>query len=628
MTEKITPKTSALIDTIVRTLSPKELALYARHFEKKPDETASLTPIVATPLAPTVIPWHPTETSTSHATEEDISKITDYEEFDQRVPYIYTKDEDFVTFPRANRTWATRFAEIRYELDRSDGKKTNISTLTVPYKGEDAIGIAVEENGIVNLALADGVSSVVLPKVSSRIAVIGALQQMTGNPPSSETFDYAHSIISKFDLRTMAQGRVDYLKTGPLSPAGQVAERHMSNFFYTDRISATTLTVAQYDPVSGDLSYGVLGDSPLIIFRALGNEVEQYETGRSQLQNKLNSDSRPFIDEALGKTQIREGDVVMLCSDGLIPSSFKEINNFLSEQRKNPGVRLDKAVADYIDANVAEFSDGIDDDVSVILFSPTNMTETPQTIQQTSPEAIQGEVVDSDTVEGIMTQLQKAYKDGSPTRELEERLGTLLELPEDADTKKAYEIYNLAMDLKNQKDAALDALVSAPDGLLNKVLSQTSDHFQRFAPSYINARRAYLQAQNSTPLNIPQEIQKAYAENYAYIETIINRDCGINTSPEIEIMASQSKARLFKHFVESWGEIEGLSKEWRNRDIQKQLSDRNELTIKEYQQYKLEMQKQIDFLNTKAREAGLEFRQNPQIGTYELAEPSTDQPTR
>lgn len=109
----------------------------------------------------------------------------------------------------------TQFA-TSIEDQRSDGKKIEVRTgitekisiITAPEKTQDAVGISVQPDGIVNIAVADGVSNSTVPEAAARTAVQAGLSSMATHSPSVDTFREVFDAIQDVDVPLLVQSKI------------------------------------------------------------------------------------------------------------------------------------------------------------------------------------------------------------------------------------------------------------------------------------------------------------------------------------------------------------------------------------------------------------------------------------
>lgn len=274
-------------------------------------------------------------------------------------------------------------------FERYIGRDDPVAVLMGIDKEEDAVGLAKTLGGKINIALSDGVSGTVMGEIASRVSVDASLDQLATNPASMDTLKTAFNVLQEEDVPSMVTEVLQETRRQRKQEKDPIKGRTLSlwtqkleNYRDKDALTAATLAVAQYDPKTGDISFGVKGDSSVVVFKHDGTFTEYKSPKRPygvpQIQyfsNPNHSYASTGGGEVIEHLQLEPQDVVMLCSDGVPDGSygkqnniFQDLNDALVEYRStrasNPNPRGEFQVIHFLKDEIAQH--GLSDDVSVV----------------------------------------------------------------------------------------------------------------------------------------------------------------------------------------------------------------------------------------------------------------------
>lgn len=301
----------------------------------------------------------------------------DIDQFNEAFPIVYTKGAEFspsaTDAVKLNDRWGVR-------VQTFEGINQPVSALAVYDKGQDALGIEVLPNGIINIVVADGVSNAAVSLAASRIAVRASLNQLVTGIPSEQTLQTAHQKIQDSPIEKLVADRIKIMRNRPRSrPNGWNPEDIMiekwRNFVENGDYAATTLVAGQYDQANSKFRVGIRGDSSAVIFRANGGIVPLLNP--SGLGNTTwglvyapvseKRDFKSYETDLYQEIDLHEDDVVMLCTDGIEErnKAYEKIQSHLMRLRASGSTdHLDQELTRFIRSNLTECI--ADDDVSVI----------------------------------------------------------------------------------------------------------------------------------------------------------------------------------------------------------------------------------------------------------------------
>ncbi len=306
--------------------------------------------------------------------KQKLDAVESYEVFSQTHPIITV---DNLLLQPIVKEEGTRFEGGKFNIEQRIGIKEQVSFVIGEDKGEDAIGVSVRPDGIINMALADGMSGSILPKLASRPAVAGALQHMGSNGVSSDTLKAAFDAIQERDLDTITAARIraqrEYITNLPHATIGdsrritaQTMFDRWQEYRRDETYAFTTLVAAQYDKSNNKVQIALRGDSSFVVFKQDGTRVIYRDPRNSEIGYDIrqNATYRP-VSETIENITLSKNDVVILCSDGLEDAEIEAISKLVNEKRAQGEQRLDVVVTDYVREKMKT---GIGDDVSVIAF--------------------------------------------------------------------------------------------------------------------------------------------------------------------------------------------------------------------------------------------------------------------
>lgn len=294
----------------------------------------------------------------------------DYDLFCREHPYITIDGFQTASFRPEEVTARNQTFRIEHTIGIND----RVAVLTAPDKEQDAIGVAKNPDGTINMAVADGVSNTVLPKFASRTAIQAALEDMRDKPPSTDTFRAAFDKIQQSDLTTMAinldksinekgKAEQDLIKKQSLLSWSSKLKKLREK----GSIAATTLALAKYDRQNSRLRIAVKGDSSVVVFKADGTYNVYQDPTNQQVHYSLQPTAQYSSEgEITQDLQLNPEDVILLCSDGAedYPEIFENLNALITANRgKQGGDKLDYTATAYVKEQIRR---GLGDDVSVI----------------------------------------------------------------------------------------------------------------------------------------------------------------------------------------------------------------------------------------------------------------------
>jgi len=144
-------------------------------------------------------------------------------------------------------------------------------------KGHDTIGVAKNSDGSLSIAVADGVSGGVIPKVASRLIVGMALEDMRQTQPLGQILEHAFVEIQATDIPFMARREIQDWETRSRTNPDPIEKTAIDGYIgilkermEKDDLTATTLGLAKYDRVAGRLQIALKSDTSAHIFHADG----------------------------------------------------------------------------------------------------------------------------------------------------------------------------------------------------------------------------------------------------------------------------------------------------------------------------------------------------------------------
>ena len=231
-------------------------------------------------------------------------------------------------------------------------------------------------------AIADGMGGAQAGEVASGLAA-AVLEEATGDERGEER---VASLIQEANRRVFQRSNEDAATSG----------------------MGTTMTVALLDNADGTIAFGHVGDSRA--YRVRGGELEQLtddhslvgelvRSGRLSPEEAESHPQRSVITRALGTepdvdvdtftVEAEQGDVYLLCSDGLTDmTSTRDILAAVEESRD-----LDDAARALVDAANAG---GGEDNITVVLFEIGGRTRTSSARRRQLPAAAEDD--DEDTL--------------------------------------------------------------------------------------------------------------------------------------------------------------------------------------------------------------------------------------
>lgn len=252
-------------------------------------------------------------------------------------------------------------------------KDNPITIIDIPdlQKNQDSVAYEKRDDGIVNIAVADGVSGAVHGGLAPRIATRGAIVHLRDHDVSPETIRVAHDAIQTSDIgvlvddyialiRKKASETTDYTKLGIDKYADDQEEKVKKGYH-----SSTMLIAAQYDRGNNRLRVALKGDSQVVVINHEGMQAPIEGKMRDQI---VYGDPRPFdVKEVIfQEISLADGDVVLIQTDG--SESTRDPLKTMIEQfvRNHRGEQnLDRLLAEMIGEEL--FTQTPDDDITTVI---------------------------------------------------------------------------------------------------------------------------------------------------------------------------------------------------------------------------------------------------------------------
>lgn len=264
--------------------------------------------------------------------------------------------------------------EVVHEVSPTD----YVAIFAAIDSAEDAIGVSKRHDQVINIAVADGVSNTLFPKLASRVAIETALDNLDSSTPASVTFRNVFEALKRQNIDSMASEQINMLAEKAtvdptrLSRIGLYRAEHLRELGH---ISATTLSLIQYDRKNASLRIAIRGDSSVVVFRRDGTykvytDPENHQIDYKSMRGRYYSTVGDIVDSI----KLDLDDVVMVCSDGVnaynLPkgSEYKDVFDYINHNLKlarqaQPQQRLDYMPTACL-RHLAEL-EGIYDDVTL-----------------------------------------------------------------------------------------------------------------------------------------------------------------------------------------------------------------------------------------------------------------------
>lgn len=264
--------------------------------------------------------------------------------------------------------------EVVHEVSPTD----YVAIFAAIDKEEDAIGVSKRPDQVINIAVADGVSNTLLPKLASRVAIETALDDLDSSSPASLTLRNVFEKLKRQNLDSMVGELVNMLaEKATVNPTRlhRVLLDRAERLRKLGHISATTLSLIQYDRQKSSLRIAVKGDSSVVLFRRDGTykvytDPENHQIDYQGTRGKYYS----TVGDIVESMELDIDDVVMVCSDGVNAynqpegSEYKDVFDYINHNLKLARQAQPQQRLDYIPTaclrKLAEL-EGIHDDVTL-----------------------------------------------------------------------------------------------------------------------------------------------------------------------------------------------------------------------------------------------------------------------
>lgn len=273
----------------------------------------------------------------------------------------------------ANQEFTTSYNAPRRIL-LAAAKDSPITIIDIPDmdKNQDSVAYEKRDDGIVNIAVADGVTGAVRGDLSSRVAVRAVVEQLRDQDISLETLEYVNNAIQRSDTKAIVEDFIasirrradeatdDALKWRLQSYADQITQETKEGNY-----SSTMVIAAQYDRGNNRLRVALKGDSQVVVINHEGMQAPIEGKMRDQI---VYGDLRPFDEKEVifQEISLADGDVVLIQTDGSESARDPlktKIEQFVRDHRGEQN--LDRLLAKMIGEEL--FTQTPDDDITTVI---------------------------------------------------------------------------------------------------------------------------------------------------------------------------------------------------------------------------------------------------------------------